>query len=81
MSVFGYSPGYQLVQTPVVIGYTHTQAFLSTSWIINHGLNRFTSVTTYRQDGLKVDGTVTASSPNVSTVTFAFAVSGIAYCI
>jgi|GEM_PF-2849404 len=81
MSVFGYSPGYQPVQTPAAIGYTHTQAFLSTSWVVNHNLNRFTSVTTYRQDGLKVEGTVIASSPNVSTITFALAVAGIAYVL
>ena len=81
MAVFGYSPGYQPIQASIATGYTHTQSVLSTSWVVNHGLNRFTSVTTYRQDGLKVEGTVVDSSPNVSTVTFAFAVSGIAYCI
>ena len=74
MSVFRYSPG------PRPTGYTHTQSSVSTSWVITHSLNRSTSVTIYRSDGLQVEGTVTVTSPNVSTVTFAIAVSGIAYC-
>ena len=64
-----------------VAAYTHTQSTLSLSWAINHSLNRYVSITVYRQDGLKVDGTVINNGPNVSTVTFALAISGIAYCI
>jgi len=74
MSAFGYSPGYNT-------GYKHTQSVLSTAWVVNHKLNRVVSITTYRSDGLKVEGTVVSISPNVSTVTFAFAAIGIAYCI
>ena len=61
--------------------YTHTQSTLSLSWAINHSLNRYVSITVYRQDGLKVDGTVINNGPNVSTITFALAINGIAYCI
>jgi hypothetical protein len=74
MSAFGYSPGYNT-------GYKHVQSVLSTAWVVNHKLNRVASITTYRSDGLKVEGTVVSISPNVSTVTFAFAAIGIAYCI
>ena len=64
-----------------VAAYTHTQSTLSLSWVINHSLNRYVSITVYRQDGLKVDGTVINNGPNVSTITFALAINGIAYCI
>ena len=74
MSAFGYSPGYNT-------GYKHTQSVLSTAWVVNHKLNRVASITTYQQNGLKVEGTVVSISPNVSTVTFAIAAIGTAYCI
>ena len=45
--------------------YTHTQSTLSVSWSINHSLNRYVSITVYRQDGLKVDGTIINNGPNV----------------
>ena len=64
-----------------VAPYTHTQSTLSTAWAINHSLNRYVSITVYRQDGLKVDGTVINNGPNVSTITFALAINGVAYCI
>jgi len=83
MSIFSYSPGIQptqTTQTSIGARYTHTQSTLSTAWTVNHGLNRYVSITVYRQDGLKVDGTVINNGPNVSTITFALAMNGVAYC-
>lgn len=61
--------------------YTHLQSTLSTTWTINHNLNRPTSITTFNSIGAEINGTVTANGLNVSSVVFAIAVNGSAYCI
>lgn len=61
--------------------YFHDQTTLSTSWIINHNLNKPVSITTFDINGSQIIGTVITNSLNVSSVVFAIAVNGSAYII
>lgn len=66
---------------PGLAPYTHVQSTMSTSWVINHGLGRIGSITTYENDGLEVSGRVVSNGLNTSNVVFGVAIAGIAYCI
>ena len=62
--------------------YTHVQSTLSGAWLINHNLGRSPSISISDSDGNQVWGGVVHHPPfNSSSVTFAFALAGTAYCI
>ena len=61
--------------------YTHNQYTMSSVWVINHGLGRIGSITTYLENGAQVEGTVVSNGSQTSTVVFAIASTGTAYCI
>ena len=50
-----------------------------TSWVINHNLNKFPSVTTIGEDKSEIKGTVVYDSPNQITISFSPAVKGTVY--
>lgn len=74
-------PGYIETVGSGVASYTHVQSAMSTSWVINHRLGRIASITTYLENGAQVEGTVVFHDTSTSTVVFAFALAGTAYCI
>lgn len=59
--------------------YTHTQAIPSASWSINHGLNKFSSVSIVDTSGNIVEGDVQYIDLNNITVTFSASFAGKAY--
>tara|TARA_R110000822_G_scaffold63047_11_gene155165 strand:+ start:804 stop:1850 length:1047 start_codon:yes stop_codon:yes gene_type:complete len=59
--------------------YVHTQGTSSTSWVVNHNLNKFPSVTVVDSAGTIVIGVVAYGSVNQSTLTFKASFSGKAY--
>jgi hypothetical protein len=59
--------------------YTHTQSSASSTWTINHNLNKFGSVTVVLSTGQKGYGDVTYIDSNSLTVSFAGAETGKAY--
>jgi len=59
--------------------YTHEQASASTSWVINHNLNKFPSVTVVTSVGVVVIGNITYNSANQLTISISDADSGKAY--
>ena len=62
--------------------YVHIQSTLSTTWLINHNLGRKPSISATTSSGNQVWGGVVHHSPfNSSTITFAIAIDGEAYCI
>ena len=61
--------------------YIHIQSTMSTAWVINHDLGRIGSITTYLENGAQVEGTVVSNGSRTSTVVFATALTGTAYCI
>ena len=61
--------------------YNHTQTMASTSWVINHNLNKYPAVITILADGTKVEGSIIYNGYNVASVVFGKAVSGTAYCV
>lgn len=61
--------------------YTHIQSTMSNTWVINHNLGKFPSIDTFLSDGTKVEGNRVNNGLNSSSITFAIAVSGSAYCI
>lgn len=61
--------------------YSHIQSTLSTSWIINHNLNKPVSITTFDSSGSQIMGDVVINSSNVLIVVFAIAVNGSAYIV
>lgn len=64
-----------------LLPYVHVQSTMSTSWVINHQLGRIGSITTYLENGAQVEGTVVSNGSQTSTVVFAIASAGTAYCI
>lgn len=58
--------------------FVHNQAGADTAWVIHHDLNGFPSVRTF-EDGSEVEGDVTYPDANTVQVSFAVAVSGVAY--
>ena len=79
--VGGVIPGLVVPVEPGLAPYTHVQSTMSTSWVINHGLGRIGSITTYLENGAQVEGTVVSNGSQTSTVVFAIASTGTAYCI
>lgn len=59
--------------------YVHNQSSASSTWTINHGLNKFGSVTVVLSTGQKGYGDVTYTDSNNLTVSFAGAETGKAY--
>ena len=60
--------------------FTHTQTASSTSWTVNHPLNKKPSVTiTTLATGVQIIGEVSYTNNNTLVVSFAAAVSGIAH--
>ena len=52
--------GKKVMTRPIIgnITYTHNQSSTSDTWVINHNLNRFPSVTVIDSGGTIVQGTV-----------------------
>jgi len=61
--------------------YTHTQAMLSPTWIVQHDLNCHPVVTAEDGVGNVITGTVTYLDNNVLTVGFAYSITGRANCV
>lgn len=61
--------------------YQHNQTTASTSWVINHNLNKYPSVITILSDGTKVEGSIIYNGYNVVSVVFGTAIYGTAYCV
>ncbi len=59
--------------------YEHDQASASTSWVCEHNLGKFPSVTIVTSAGDEVEGDVSHDSVNQATLTFSAAFSGKAY--
>lgn len=59
--------------------YAHTQGASSASWVVNHNLNKFPSVTVVDSAGTAVVGQVDYGSENQVTLTFKASFSGKAY--
>lgn len=58
--------------------YLHTQSTPSTTWTINHNLNRYPSVSTIDSSGNLMYGAVQYTSLNTVVITFGAAISGTA---
>jgi hypothetical protein len=78
--------GETVMHKPIIgnITYTHNQSSTSDTWVINHNLHRFPSVTVIDSGNTIVQGTVTYNSNKQLTITFfsggsALAFSGKAY--
>lgn len=59
--------------------YSHEQMVASATWTINHGLEKYPSVTVVTSGGDEVEGDVSYPSLNIVTVTFTSAFGGKAY--
>lgn len=59
--------------------YVHDQAVPSATWIVNHNLGKFASVTVVDTANDEVIGSVSYNGLNQVTITFSSAVSGKAY--
>lgn len=59
--------------------YVHPQGAPSASWIINHGLGKYPSVTVLDSGGTEVEGHVAYISLNLIQITFSAAFSGQAF--
>ena len=58
---------------------THVQTIPSTTWIIEHALNKFGSVTVVDDDNNVIIGEVHYQDKNIIVITFSEAVSGKAF--
>ena len=67
--------------SPIVgnITYTHNQSTTSNTWVINHNLNRYPSVTVIDSGGTIVQGTVIYNSNTQLTITFFSGTSALAF--
>ena len=61
------------------MSYHHIQAMPEAVWTINHGLNKFPSVTSINSSGEVVVGTLSYSGLNTVVLNFAYPFSGEAY--
>ena len=59
--------------------YVHDQGVASASWVVDHDLNKFCSVTVVDTAGTVVIGQITYNSVNRATLTFRSAFAGKAY--
>jgi hypothetical protein len=64
---------------PIRFSYRHIQESASTTWVINHGLRRFPSVTVVNSNGVVVEADVQYTDQTQVTVTFNSAEFGKAY--
>jgi len=64
--------GREVMTSPIIgdITYTHNQSSTSDTWVINHNLNRFPSVTVVDSANTIVQGTVVYNSNKQLTITF-----------
>lgn len=60
-------------------GYIHNQSIASTTWVVNHNLNKFPSVSVVDSANTKVYGGVVYNSENQLTLIFSSAFSGKAF--
>lgn len=61
------------------LNYTHDQGSASASWVINHALGKYPSVTVIDSSGALCEGGITYGSLNQVTLTFSAAFAGHAY--
>lgn len=59
--------------------YVHNQVSVSATWVVNHNMNKFPSVTVVDSAGTTVVGEITHDSINQATLTFSAPFSGQAY--
>ena len=57
----------------------HNQTSASSTWVINHNLNKFPSVVSFDSTGNQAVGSIAYNSKNQLTITFSASFSGIAY--
>jgi len=64
--------GKEVMTQPIIgdITYTHNQSSTSDTWVINHNLHRFPSVTVVDSAETIVQGTVVYNSNKQLTITF-----------
>lgn len=60
--------------------YEHVQASASETWVVQHNLGKYASITIIDDDGDEIEADVRHNSINQITVSFSFAFSGIAFC-
>lgn len=68
-----------LYYTPSRVAYSHTQAVVSDSWVINHNLGFRPNITVQDSAGTTYEGEITHTNANSLTVSFSAAFSGKAY--
>lgn len=61
------------------LNFTFTQAIAAASWVINHNLGKFPSVSVVDSGGSWVIGDVSYTNANSLTVTFGAAFTGVCY--
>ena len=73
--------GKQVMTQPIIgdITYTHNQSSTSNTWVVNHNLNRFPSVTVVDSADTIVQGTVVYNSNKQLTITFFSGSSALAF--
>ena len=73
--------GKEVMTQPIIgnITYTHNQSSTSDTWVINHNLHRFPSVTVVDSAETIVQGTVVYNSNKQLTITFFQAGSALAF--
>lgn len=74
-------PDIRLALNSKATPYNHVQSSMSTSWVINHNLNKYPSISVVMTNGTEVKGSIIHSSYNVCNLVFAVAISGTAYCV
>tara|TARA_Y100001938_G_C7947880_1_gene357694 strand:- start:188 stop:442 length:255 start_codon:yes stop_codon:yes gene_type:complete len=64
--------GREVMSSPIIgdITFTHNQTTTSNTWVINHNLNRFPSVTVVDTGNNVVIGTIVYNSKKQLTITF-----------
>ena len=73
--------GKQVMTQPIIgdITYTHNQSSTSNTWVVNHNLYRFPSVTVVDSADTIVQGTVVYNSNKQLTITFFSGSSALAF--
>jgi len=73
--------GETVMHKPIIgnITYTYNQSSASDTWVINHNLHRFPSVTVIDSGGTIVQGTVVYNSNKQLTITFFSGGSALAF--
>lgn len=61
------------------VSYTHNQISASNTWTINHGLGFYPSITIFDSSSQQVEGAVTHTTTNTTTIQFSASISGTAY--